>query len=318
MKDAHPVRRRRRRARVWPQTAQIEDWHAALERLHGAYSPHTLLSYEVDFRLFAGWCARNGHDPLPATPETIAAYLAAEMHRLKPSTLKRRLAGIRKLHRLHELADPTDHFEVDLALRRACRLKPQRPAQALGITAEIRDRLLAACSDDLIGLRDRVLVSVGFDTLCRRSELVALAAEDLEPNHFGSLSILVRRAKNDPYGTGRIAHLSAPTAAEVQCWLAAADDITRGPLIRPVYHGQPIPRFMEPFSITRVLKKLAARAGLEPAEVARVSGHSLRVGAAQQLTMNGVQLLPIMRAGGWRSFNIVARYVENVDINVWD
>jgi integrase/recombinase XerD len=104
--------------------------------------------------------------------------------------------------------------------------------------------------------------------------------------------------------------------AEVQRWLAAAD-ITSGPLIRTVYHGRPIPRFMEPFSITRTLTKLAARTGLEPAEVARVSGHSLRVGAAQQLTMNGVQLLPIMRAGGWRSFNIVTRYVENVDINVW-
>src|SRR5690606_10483855 len=238
-------------------------------------------------------------------------------HRLKPSTLKRRLAGIRKLHRLHELADPTDHFEVDIALRRARRLKPQRPGQALGITAAIRDQLLAVCDDSLIGLRDRVMVSVGFDTLCRRSELVALAAEDLAPNHFGSLSILVRRAKNDPYGTGRIAHLSKPTVAVVEQWLDATG-IERGPLLRPVYHGHPIPRFMEPFSVTRVLKALAARAGLDPADVAKISGHSLRVGAAQQLTMNGVQLLPIMRAGGWRSFNIVARYVENVDINVWE
>lgn len=27
-------------------------------------------------------------------------------------------------------------------------------------------------------------------------------------------------------------------------------------------------------------------------------------------TRNGVQLLPIMRAGGWRSVSIVARYIE--------
>jgi hypothetical protein len=39
----------------------------------------------------------------------------------------------------------------------------------------------------------------------------------------------------------------------------------------------------------------------------------VRVGAAQQLTVNGVQLLPNMRAGG-RSMNVVALYVENVDI----
>lgn len=150
------------------------------------------------------------------------------------------VAGVRKLHRLHELADPTDHFEVDIALRRARRLKPQRPGQALGISAAIRDQLLAACEDSLIGLRDRVMVSVGFDTLCRRSELVALAAEDLSPNHFGSLSILVRRSKNDPYGTGRIAHLAKPTVAVVEEWLEATG-IERGRLLRPVYHGHPIP-----------------------------------------------------------------------------
>lgn len=47
--------------------------------------------------------------------------------------------------------------------------------------------------------------------------------------------------------------------------------------------------------------------------VERISGHSFRVGAAQQLTINGLQLLPIMRAGDWRSTNIVARCVENMD-----
>jgi len=67
----------------------------------------------------------------------------------------------------------------------------------------------------------------------------------------------------------------------------------------------------------QILKKLAARAGFTPEDVFEISGHSLRPGAAQQLTINGVQLLPIMRAGGWRSMNVVARYMGNVDINVW-
>jgi len=253
---------------------------------------------------------------LPTTPETVALYLADLMPRLKPSTLKRRLAGIAKLHRIFDLPNPTDHFDVDLAIRRARRLKPQRPSQALGITAEIRDRLLAVCGDDLAGPRDQVLVAVGFDTLCRRGELVALAAEDLQANHHGTLSILLRRAKNDPYGTGRIAHLAELTIAIVERWLEAADTM-RGPLLRPVYCDHPIPRYMEPSSVGRELKKLAVAAGLDAAQVRQISGHSLRVGAAQQLTLNGVQLLPIMRAGGWRSVNIVARYIENVDVNVW-
>jgi len=154
---------------------------------------------------------------------------------------------------------------------RRARLKPQRPAQALGITAAIRDRLLTACSTDLAGLRDQVLVAVGFDTLCRRGELVALVAEDLAPNHHGPLSILVWRAKNDPYGTGRIAHLSEPPVRIVQSWLRAAE-ISGGPLLRPVYCGHPVPRFMEPYSVGRVLKNLATKADLDPAEIRQISG----------------------------------------------
>ena len=73
-----------------------------------------------------------------------------------------------------------------------------------------------------------------------------------------------------------------------------------------------IDRHMYPIALTRILKKLARSAGCTPEEVFSISGHSLRVGAAQQLTINGVQLLPIMLAWGWRLTNVVARYLEKV------
>lgn len=74
--------------------------------------------------------------------------------------------------------------------------------------------------------------------------------------------------------------------------------IDRGPLLRPVYQGHPTPPgYMNTAAIGRTLKKLAQRASLDPIEAARISDHSLGVGAAQQLTLNGVQILPIMRAG---------------------
>ena len=291
-------------------------WPKVLDRLDGAYSPHTLLSYHSDFAAFEARCRSKKLAYLPTEPSTVAAYLAAETERLKPSTLKRKLAGIRKIHYLLRLGDPTSDVEVDVAIRRARRLKPQRPDQALGITAELRDRLLAACRSDLTGLRDRALVAVGFDTLCRRSELVALRAEDLQPNHFGTACLLIRRAKNDPEGAGRIAHVTPLGLEALRTWMAAAN-IESGPLFRPVYQTVAVLRHLNPFAVTRVLKKLATAAGMDADTVYKISGHSLRVGAAQQLTINGVQLLPIMRAGGWRSTNIVARYVENVDMNVW-
>ena len=74
---------------------------------------------------------------------------------------------------------------------------------------------------------------------------------------------------------------------------------------------------MNAAAVGRTLKALAEQAGMSADEVAAISGHSLGVGAAQQLTIDGVQLLPIMRAGGWKSFNVVARYIENVELDVW-
>jgi len=167
----------------------------------------------------------------------------------------------------------------------------------LGVTAVLRDRLLAVTTDDLSGLRDRALVAVSFDTLCRRGELVALHFEDIEPNHFGTASLLIRLAKNDPEEAGRIAHLTPGELDALTQWIDAAH-IEGGPLFRQLYGKFAIDRFRNPIALARILKKLATQTGFGKEEVFRISGHSLRIGAAQQLTIDGVQLLPIMRAGG--------------------
>lgn len=295
----------------------MSEWHKALERLAGAYSPHTLRSYGSDFACFANWSLAHGESPLPASPHLVARYLDAEASRLKPSTLKRRLCGIRKIHRLTDHPDPTNDVEVDLAFRRARRLKPSRPDQALGLTSALKDKLLEACSDDLAGLRDKVAIAVGFDTLCRRGELVTINIEDLTLNGNGRYDVLVRRAKNDPEGAGRTAKLSTDTTAIVQQWLDRTG-FTSGPLLRGVYQGHVQAAHLQPLTIARILKRASLRAGFEEGSRRRVRGHSLRVGGAQQLTLNGHSLLIIMRAGGWKTMNVVARYIEHLDIDVWD
>ena len=41
----------------------------------------------------------------------------------------------------------------------------------------------------------------------------------------------------------------------------------------------------------------------------------MRVGAAQDMIVSGSSILPIIQAGGWRSMNVVGRYVENANLN---
>ncbi len=45
--------------------------------------------------------------------------------------------------------------------------------------------------------------------------------------------------------------------------------------------------------------------------VMELSGHSMRIGAAQDMMVAGFDALAIMQAGGWKSANVVLRYVEN-------
>ena len=144
-------------------------WRSAIARLEGAYSENTLRSYRADFAVFEQWCRRAACSALPASPETVAAFVAHDAVKSSPSTLRRRLAGIRKVHRLLRLENPVEDEEVLIAMRRALRTKPRRQKQARGLTRDLRDKLLAACPDSLLGLRNRALIAVGYDTLCRRA-----------------------------------------------------------------------------------------------------------------------------------------------------
>jgi integrase/recombinase XerD len=294
-----------------------QTWHSALDRLEGAFAPATLRNHRDSFAVFAAWCTSRGTDPLPASAAQVAAFLAEHGATASVPTLKRRLSAIRRLHHLSGLPDPTDDEVVVIALRRAQRANPRRPVQALGLTRARRDRLMAACGGDMGGLRNRALLAVGYDTLCRQSELVALRLEDLEPLPGDRLRVLVRRAKNDPFGMGRTAWISAAAARELRTWLAAAG-IDRGPLFRPVRRGVVLDRQLGTTMVAQVLRQLGHLADLPQPEAARLSGHSLRVGAAQDLMTDGRSLAVIMRAGGWKSQAIVARYTQAADPGIWD
>jgi hypothetical protein len=60
-----------------------------------------------------------------------------------------------------------------------------------------------------------------------------------------------------------------------------------------------------------LVKRAAERAQLEKGTAAGLSGHSMRVGAAQDMMIAGLDHIAIMQAGGWKTVDVVARYVEN-------
>lgn len=95
----------------------------------------------------------------------------------------------------------------------------------------------------------------------------------------------------------------------------------RGPkidwLFCPIYQGKPVNRGLEKKIAKRFVQDAPKRVGLDPAEVEDFRGHSMRVGAAQDLLQRGLDAAAIMRAGGWNSVNILARYIEQAQQKVW-
>jgi integrase/recombinase XerD len=298
------------------QLSGDEPWLAAVERLRGAYAEKSLAETVRYFRFFEAWCAENRAHALPASPQTVAAYVDVLFGRYRHRTIEGRLRVIRRVHELMGLSEPTQSLPVRLAYRRGRRLHPGRARQAIGLTLTLRDRLLAVCGDDLLGVRDRAIIMLGYDTLCRRSELVALRLEDLRRLPDGSGRILVRRSKSDPFGHGYAAYVSQRGMQAVAEWTQAAG-ISRGPIVRPVFKTVAGEGPVDPRLVNRRLVALAVAAGLDPRIVARLTSHSLRVGAAQDLATAGRSLIEIMRAGRWRALDSVADYVREAPVNVW-
>ena len=71
-----------------------------LKNLKNSKAHNTLRAYQADFRDFTVFCAKNGLNSLPSEPKIVAIYLTHLSTFSKFSTLKRRLASIKVIHRL--------------------------------------------------------------------------------------------------------------------------------------------------------------------------------------------------------------------------
>jgi integrase len=256
--------------------------------------------------IFADWCARKGERVVPASPEAVAAFLDDQLKLYSYATIRRRVSAIKFLHRMSDVPSPIENSAVYLSLRRAARTKGRRPRQVVGLTQDLKKRILRNCPDSLIGMRDAALISVGYDTLCRSSELAWMHVEHID---LDARTAYIPRSKSDPFADGRLARISGETVAAVETWLGASS-IVEGPLFRGLRLGHLSTGHMETSSVRRLIKESARRARLGHDVVSGLSGHSMRVGAAQDLMTSGHDTVAIMTAGGWRNVEVVARYCE--------
>ena len=285
------------------------------EAADGAFSPETERALRNDSKTFTEWCLSRALIALPAEPETVAAFIDYQAQQdaggrpLKaPATIRRYVASISHLHRAADVPNPCERSVVKLALKRMGKADERPQRHAKGLTRDLVDKMMEASGDTLRDLRNRVALAVGYDTLARRSEAVALLVEDIHYGTAGEGSITVRRSKTDQASEALQRYLAPETMELVGEWIGRAG-IKDGTLLRTVLKGSKVSGPMLPRDITRIYRDMATAAGLPLETIDAITSHSTRVGAAQDMAAtDGIELPAIMVAGAWRNPAMVARY----------
>ena len=276
-----------------------------------AFSGNTERAVKSDLAIYAGWCAERGERALPAKPETVAGFVDAMAEVRAPATVRRYVASIAVAHRAVGCGKTLKSPAVRLALRRMHRRKGRRQRQAHGMTSPLRQRLLEAAGDRLIDDRNRALLAVAYDTMLRRAELTSLQVADLLEEVGGDATLLVRRSKTDGEGKGEIVWVGPDSLKLVRRWCELGG-VECGFLFRSVGKGGRVGGPLPPGQVARIFKAMAREAGLPDAVAAGFSGHSARVGAAQDMIAAGIELPAILHAGRWKSTAMVNRYGERM------
>ena len=218
------------------QVVPVRPLNLCAKAARGALSANTERARRSDFEIFQGWCMDRGESALPADPETVAAFVESMAETRAPATVSRYVASIAAAHRTAGAGEHATAEPVRLALRRMHRQKGRRQEQALGLTFDLRQRLLEASGDRLIDDRNRALLSVAYDSLLRRSELVALEVSDIAEDACGAATVLVRSSKADPEGSGEIVYLACDSMELVRAWLGRSG-VSEGRLFRSLRRG---------------------------------------------------------------------------------
>jgi site-specific recombinase XerD len=280
-------------------------------------SQATINAYAAGWQDFLEFCRLRALTALPATDQTVAAYLAfLADNGFKAATVARRLVVISQAHKAANLPSPTTSSLVSrthAGIRRSIGTAQQGKAPA--VVADLK-RMLGKVPNTRVGLRDRALLLLGFAGGFRRSELVALDVEDLEFSGAG-LVVVMRKSKTDQEGRSRrigVPYGSSDKTCPVrslQAWLETAR-ISEGAVFRSLDRFQRVqPRRLSDKAVARVVKRRAKAVGLDPD---RYAGHSLRAGLATSAAAGGASERAIMNQTGHRSTDMVRRYIREANL----
>ena len=307
-----------------PKPGLTHEDMALVERsLQNTVSENTKIVYSKHFQYFKDWCQLRGIDPMEAEAEHVQAYLSRMFWTkgLDASTVQCGASAIKKIWLWGDLDAPDgeraprttdcDWAAVQDVVTGLRRERRRRPVRATGLTRERFQVILKHAWQPMPGEStekatrraafDIALVAVMKDLMTRRTATSELVWGDIELRQRGERIfglVTIPLGKRDRDGNPKMGYLSVDTLAYLYRMAEhrELDFRDRGQRVFGLKDRQ----------ISNRIKAVCRHVGLE----GNFSGHSPRVGTAQDLGAMGATLLQVMQSGGWSSPEMAARYTE--------
>ncbi len=278
-----------------------------LKNLKNSKAYNTLRAYQADFKDFTKFCLKNGFNSMPSDPKIIALYLTHLSSFSKFSTLKRRLASIKVIHRLKGHYIDTKHpiiAENLMGIKRKMGVKQTSKKPLLINDLKLIINVINKDKNEHKKLQNKALILIGFAGGFRRSELVSIEYEDIEFVNEG-VKILVQRSKTDQTGLGMTKAIPY-FQNKIYCPVTSLRDwinyskISDGKIFK-----------ISDKTVALTIQKYALLAGLDKTKYA---GHSLRSGFATSTAETGADERSIMAMTGHKTTQMVRRYIQEANL----
>ena len=228
------------------------------------------------------------------------------------NTVLHRLSVLSKAHQMRDVLNPTRDpaiQELVRRIRRAYAARGERPTSKTALTKDPLEAMLATCTDGLIGIRDRALLTFAFSSGGRRrSEVTAAVMENLVKVDAQTYLYRLSHSKTDQAGTEHNADagkpIVGPAAEALTAWLDVSG-VKSGAIFRRIRKTKAVEPLL-PQAVWHIVKRRVQLAGLE----GDFGAHSLRSGYVTEAGRQNVPIREAMGLTGHRSMVTFMRYFQ--------
>jgi integrase len=216
-----------------------------------AMARNSILAMVNDVRHYRMWATKLTLAPFPLDERTIGRYLdGLERSGRRPSTAVRRLASLSRFVRLVGQRDQLAALQSDyvrdkvrgyqkrqgVKVRKAAPIRFGSAADPIGGEGLNVMGLVAACGEDLCGVRDAAVFMALYAAGLRVSEMIGLEVGDFRVDGEGQRLFFIKSSKTDKLGEGADIVLPPQAARLIERWISEAGigHLKSSPLFRRV------------------------------------------------------------------------------------